>query len=139
MADGSLLIAARDRESVKRAKEHLASHYTPMTEPLCDAHALATDVLVLAREADGLTAECDKWRDVSKTWGEVERKLSDATDKLDALTDAARRVSHGDHFYDLDIERKDCLLCAAIEERYQPKWMDEPLHWLRDPIVKGHG
>ena len=129
--------AAYSSGAVQRAKEHFASHATPMTEPPCDAHALAADVLVLAREADGLRAECDGWREAAETWGRVERKLNRIEGQYDALVAAARTTSHGDHDYDLDAPpRMDCVLCAAIESRWQPRWMEEPYEWLCDPIVK---
>ena len=125
-----------EREAVRRAREHLASHTTLMTDQPCDAHALATDVIVLSREADGLKAECDVWLNASNVWGEIGRKLTDTEQRIDALLDAARRTNHGDHFYDLDVRRTDCFLCAAIEDRYRPAWMEEPYHWLRDPVVE---
>jgi len=62
--------------AVRRANEHLTSHVTPMTEPPCDAHVLATDVIVLARENEGLLAECDTWHAAAETWKGVERKMN---------------------------------------------------------------
>ena len=67
----------------------------------------------------------------------MEREASNNQHRLDALADAARRTSHGDHHYDVDVVRTDCLLCAAIEGRYQPPWMEESYYeFLHDPIVK---
>lgn len=88
------------------------------------------DVVTAWRESDG-----DLFLEASRTWARIERKLIANDQRLDALADAARRTSHGDHTYDVDVQRTDCLLCAAIEDRYQPRWMDEPHEWLRDPIV----
>lgn len=71
-----------------------------------------------------------------KAWGAAEHKISSLKHRLMSLEDAARRVRHGDHDYDLDVIRTDCILCAAIEGRYQPAWMEEPFEFLNDPIVK---
>lgn len=80
-----------------------------------------------------LEGERDRER---KAWAGIERKASNLRHRLDALQDAARNQFHGDHFYDFDVLRTDCALCAAIEGRYQPPWMEEPHEWVRDPIFR---
>lgn len=105
----------------------------------------ALDAVVVQRDA--LQAERDRERDRAeaaevnlgrerKAWGAAEHKISSLKHRLMSLEDAARRVRHGDHDYDLDVIRTDCILCAAIEGRYQPAWMEEPFEFLNDPIVK---
>lgn len=69
------------------------------------------------------------WLKAAERWRAIERHLSLLSERHDALLDAARRFSHGDHNYDVDV-RRDCLLCSAIEMRYVPEWGDpESIAW----------
>jgi hypothetical protein len=80
------------------------------------------------------------FNEATKRWKKVEEKLSRLGQRYDALQVAARVTSHGDHDYDPDAEpRTDCFLCAAIESRFRPAWMEEPYIWLRDPVVVDKG
>ena len=90
---------------------------------------------VLAAEAREVKLRAE--RDTERAaWAGIERKASNLRHRLDALEDAARRASHGDHTYDADMIRTDCRLCAAIEGRYQPSWMEEPHEWMGDPVAR---
>lgn len=109
-----------------------------MTAPPCESHALATDVLALLTMLRTRERECRAWQEASETWKGVERRLSNLQAWFDTLVAAARTTSHGDHDYDPDSPTPslDCILCAAIEGRWQPLWMEEPYEFMRDPILR---
>jgi hypothetical protein len=132
-----LVEASYDRATVERVRISVDPHYDQCMEPNNEPHKSQDAEAAAEPTYDDLLAEVRSWREASARWRKIEERLSRLRDRYDALVVAARSTHHGDHDYDPDLPaRTDCYLCAAIEGRFQPRWMDEARDWVQDPLVK---